>query len=92
MPVLMLLVVLRPQVLNPDWQTGTPASELVWFILINLVLWLLVWAAFRSRIELADGRVSVVNPWGSRTFAVTEVERVQPGHFGMEFLLIRTES
>ncbi|MBB4678335.1 PH domain-containing protein [Crossiella cryophila] len=73
---------------NPDWQQhGMPAEEWVWVGVFYLLLGLAAWSAFRARLELADGRVRVVNPWGTREFAVAEVAEVREGSRGVEFVL-----
>ncbi|SDD65526.1 hypothetical protein [Actinokineospora iranica] len=84
-PLLTLPSVLRPLLLDGDGSDGVPLSEQVLSVALYAVLVLLAWAAFRSRVELADGQVAVVNPWGTRRFPAAEVAEVLPGVYGLEF-------
>jgi hypothetical protein len=81
------LIVFAPARLNPTWAAGVPADQWAWLAVIYAVLFVLAWTAFYSRVELNDGHVRVVNPWGTRTFQASEVANVQPGPYGVEFLL-----
>lgn len=53
----------------------------------QVVLCLVALAAFISRVELANGTVRLVNPWGIRTFPASDVVSVRPGGYGLEFEL-----
>lgn len=89
--VLVLMVMLQTvwaTAPNPDWQrTGVPLEDQIWGGGFVVALALVVWSAFRARIELADGMVRVVNPWGVREFPASDVVSVHPGGYGLEFEL-----
>ncbi|MFD8494899.1 hypothetical protein [Amycolatopsis sp. NPDC059657] len=78
----------QPLLLNPEWQRdGMPASEWFWAAVLYVAMGLLVWSAFRSRIELGGDRLRVVNPWRSHILSAADVVDVSPGSLGVEFLL-----
>jgi hypothetical protein len=88
-PLLMSpFVWVQPLMLNPEWQRdGMPASEWFWAAVLYVVMGLLAWSAFHSRIELGDGQLRVVNPWRSHVVSTADVVDVKPGSLGVEFLL-----
>lgn len=83
------LLAWRWQSRDPDGWNSVPVGERVRFAMLVVLLVPLVWAAFRSRVELAGGQVRVVNPWGSKTFPVSEVVCARLGNSGLEFVLAR---
>jgi hypothetical protein len=68
-------------------ESGMPAEEWFWSVVILGCLGLLAWAAFHSRVELHAGRLRVINPLRSYEFPVSTVVDVRPGALGVEFLL-----
>jgi hypothetical protein len=73
---------------NTEWRdSGMPADEWFWSVVIFACLALMAWAAFRARVELSAGRVQVVNPFRSTEFPASTVVDVRPGALGVEFLL-----
>lgn len=87
-PLVGLLFLFPPWAPNPGWQRdGMPASEEYWVVLVYAGLAVAVWSAFRSRIELDQGRLRVVNPLSSKVLLVADVVEVRPGSTGVEFVL-----
>jgi hypothetical protein len=86
-PVLGMPFVLWPQLLNPEWADGIPVGELVVVVFVYAVLGLAAWAAFRSRLDVDENFVRVVNPWKALSFPRAEVTGAQPGPWGLELLL-----
>ncbi|HVK25312.1 MAG TPA: hypothetical protein VM677_28480 [Actinokineospora sp.] len=76
-----------PETLNPTWVDGMPGDEIAFLVVLCCLLAVLVYAVFRSRVELADGSVRVVNPIETHVFAADEVTEVVPGPFGVRFVL-----
>jgi hypothetical protein len=87
-PLAVLPLEYRSIALDPAWRTRS-VYEWLLTALLDAALILAVWAAFRSRIELADGQVCIVNPWKTHTFPASDVVAVRPGGLGAEFLLHR---
>lgn len=86
-PLFGIPFVLEPGLLNPEWENGMPATELVVLVLFYAVLGLAVWAAFRSRLDVDANFVRVVNPWQARSFPRVEVSGARSGPWGLELLL-----
>jgi len=58
--VLMGLGLMFPQVLNPSWVTGTPASELPWGLAMLGIALLLALGTWVSKVEVTSERVRIV--------------------------------
>lgn len=86
-PLAGLPFVLWPWLLNPEWTNGVPANELVFDGIFYLVFGLMIWAAFRSRLDVDEERVRVINPWGTRSFPRGAVRNARAGGLGLELLL-----
>jgi hypothetical protein len=86
-PLLGLPFVLQPQLFNPDWETGVPTSDLVFEVLFYAVLGMAVWAAFRSRLDVDETVVRVVNPWRVHSFPRAEIRSARSGPWGLELVL-----
>jgi hypothetical protein len=85
-PVLLASTLLYPQVLNPDWASGTPSDELPWLAAVIVVSAAAAYAALISRIVVDPPNVRIVNPWGARTLQTADIVAVVPGRFGVEFV------
>lgn len=79
--------VLEPQLLNPEWENGMPTTELVMVVFVYAVLGLAAWAAFRSRLDVDENFVRVVNPWKAQSFPRAEVRSARSGPWGLRLLL-----
>ncbi|TKK90816.1 hypothetical protein FDA94_03360 [Herbidospora galbida] len=83
-PVAAFLV---PSWFNPTWDEGLPAEDRPWLIGTSLMMLVVMWAAFYARIEVADEKVRVVNPWRTHTFPLRDIVDMRPGPFGLVFEL-----
>lgn len=86
--VLMGLGLMFPQVLNPSWVTGTPASELPWGLAMLGIALLLALGTWVSKVEVTSERVRIVNPWGVKSMQRSQVVDVRPGPWGVEFVTV----
>ncbi|MFI6102063.1 hypothetical protein ACIA8G_41475 [Lentzea sp. NPDC051213] len=86
-PLAGLPFVFQPGWLNPDWNAGVPLGDLIVVALVYAALGLAAWAAFRSRLDLDEQWVRVINPWGVRSVPHSSVRSVRQGSYGVELVL-----
>jgi hypothetical protein len=80
------LALLFPQMLNPSWAEGTPASELPWALALFGIALAAAVSTSVSKVEVTEDRVRVVNPWRASSIPRSEVVDVRPGALGVEFV------
>ncbi|XVV02651.1 PH domain-containing protein [Actinosynnema sp. CA-248983] len=86
-PLLGLFSFIAPEFVNPEWENGIPLSEAAVVATIYLVLGLAIWAAFRSRLDVDDHFVRVVNPFNTQSFPRADVRTARAGTRGLELIL-----
>jgi len=75
-----------PQLLNPSWAEGTPASELPWALALFGIALMAAVSTWIAKVEVTEEPVRVVNPWGAKSIPRSEVMVVRPGAWGAEFV------
>lgn len=86
-PVIGLPFVVWPGLLNPDWGDGMPPVEFAVVALIYVGLAAVVWAAFRSRLEVRHDLIRVVNPWRVHEVPRSALVTARSGSKGLELVL-----
>ncbi|WP_112265826.1 hypothetical protein [Lentzea terrae] len=86
-PLFGLPFVVWPGLINPEWQDGMPPVEFAVVILIYVGLGLVVWAVFRSRLEVRNDLIRVVNPWRVHDVPRSALVAVRPGTRGLKLVL-----
>ena len=85
-PLLLASTLLYPQVLNPEWASGTPRNEMVWLVVIIAITSVAVGARSCRVWKSTTQPFGLSTPWGSRVVRRDRVKTVAAGSYGVEFI------